>query len=61
MQVLPSKRWLVVYDHDGSPVDAGMFANKAQAIKMASAMKRPEKYRVEQVAVMSAAMAERLL
>jgi len=61
MQILPSKRWLVVHNHDGSPVDAGMFANKAQAIKMKNAMNRPEKYRVEKAAIMSASMAERLL
>ncbi len=55
------KRWVVVYDHDGSPVEGCCFmhANKAEAF--VAEQKHPEKFRVAQAALMPNAMAEKLL
>lgn len=61
MQVLPCKRWAVVYDHDGAPVDGNLYIHKAKAESRLSGFTHPEKMRVEQVAVMSAQMAEALM
>jgi len=60
-QVQLSKRWLVVYDHDGSPVDGCIFMHKKKAEDYKAAQKSPEKYRVEQAALMPVTMAEALL
>lgn len=61
MKVLPSKRWCVVHDHDGSPMDGCLYIHKAKAVKRKEGATNPEKFRVEMVAVMSAEMADSLM
>ena len=56
-----SKRWLVVYDHDGSPVDSCMFMHRQKAEIFVSEQKTPQKYRIEQAALMPIQMAEAFL
>ena len=60
MKVLPCKRWCVVYDHDGAPVDGNLYVHKFKAEKRLSASTKEKKLRVEQVAVMSVEMAEKM-
>ena len=61
MKVLHSKRWCVVHDHDGSPMDGCLYIHKAKAIKRQQGVPNPEKFRVEMVAVMSVEMADSLM
>jgi len=61
MKVLPCKRWCVVHDHDGSPMDGCLYVHKSKAIKRQQGATNPEKFRVEMVAVMSADMADLLM
>jgi hypothetical protein len=56
-----SKRWLVVYDHDGSPVDGAIFMHKNKADDFRMEKKDPSKYRVEQAAIMPNHMCEEFL
>lgn len=55
------KRWAVVYRHDGSPVDGAVFMHRNKAEVFLLAQKRPDAYRIEQIAIMSSDMAEHLL
>jgi|DEB0MinimDraft_3_1074331.scaffolds.fasta_scaffold267179_2 hypothetical protein len=61
MKVLPSKRWVVVFDHDGSPVEGWMYVHKHKAESQISKCKNPHKYRVEQVAIMGVDLANSLM
>ena len=61
MIVQPCKRWTVVYDHDGSPVDGCTYIHKDKAEKRMKGMNDPAKFRVERVAIMSLSVAEKLL
>ena len=61
MKVLPSKRWGVVHDHDGSPIDGCLYIHKEKAIKRQQGVPNPEKFRVEMLAVMSVEMADSLM
>ena len=61
MIVQPCKRWTVVHDHDGSPVDGCTYVHKDKAQKRMAGMSSPEKFRVERIAIMSIAIADRLL
>lgn len=60
-QVQLSKRWLVVYDHDGSPVDGCIFMHRKKAELFVFEQKHPEKFRIEQAAIMPVSMAEAFL
>lgn len=55
------KRWCVVYSHDGSPMDGCLYVHKSKAEKRLKGADKADKFKVEQVAVMSVEMAERLL
>lgn len=61
MKVLPCKRWCVVHEHDGSPMDGCLYVHKAKAIKRQQGAANPEKFRVEMVAIMSVEMADSLM
>lgn len=61
MIVQPCKRWTVVYDHDGSPVDGCTYIHKDKAIKRMNGMHDPKLFRVERIAIMGIAMAEKLI
>lgn len=61
MTVQLCKRWCVVYEHDGSPMDGCLYVHKDKAEKRIKGADKPGKFRVERVAIMSAEMAERLL
>ena len=61
MQVLPCKRWAVVYDHDGAPIDGNLYIHKAKAMKRLKGFTNPDKMRVEQVAIMSVEIADALM
>jgi hypothetical protein len=61
MRVQPCKRWTLVHDHDGSPVDGCTYVHKDKAQKRMLGMSDPAKFRIERVAIMSAAIAEMLL
>lgn len=61
MKVLPCKRWAVVHDHDGSPIDGNLYVHKAKAIRRKNNHQNPEKFRVEQVAIISSDMADLLM
>lgn len=61
MIVQPCKRWTVVYDHDGSPVDGCTYVHRSKAEKRMKGMNDPTKFRVEQIAIMSVSVAEKLL
>jgi hypothetical protein len=61
MNVQPCKRWTIVYDHDGAPVEGCTYVHKAKAQKRMKGMSDPKKFRVEQVAIMSVSMANQLL
>jgi hypothetical protein len=55
------KRWVVVYDHDGSLVDGCIFMHRKKAELFVFEQKHPEKFRVEQAALMPVSMAEAFL
>lgn len=40
------ERWVVVFAHDGAPVDSCLFAGKPQAEKARRKMKSPDRYDV---------------
>jgi hypothetical protein len=61
MKVLPSKRWVVVFDHDGSPVEGWMYVHKHKAEAQINNCKNKGKFRVEQVAIMSVDLANSLM
>lgn len=61
MRVLPSKRWVVVFDHDGSPVEGWMYVHKHKAEQQVNNAKNKNKYRVEEVAIMSVDLANSLM
>lgn len=43
------KRWIVVYKHDGSPVDGGIFVHKAAAEKFLGKQANASKLSVKQL------------
>lgn len=61
MKVLPSKRWIVVFAHDGQPVEGWMYVHKHKAEEQASKAKNKDKYRVEQVSIISSETMDELL
>ena len=61
MIVQPCKRWTIVYDHDGAPVDGCTYVHKDKAEKRMNGMSDPTKFRIERIAIMSAFLAEKLL
>jgi len=61
MIVQPCKRWAVVYDHDGAPVEGCTYIHKDKAVKRMKGMHDPSLFRVERIAIMSIAMAEKLI
>jgi hypothetical protein len=61
MKVLPSKRWVVVFSHDGQPVEGWMYVHKHKAEEQASKSKNKDKYRVEQVSIISSETMDELL
>jgi hypothetical protein len=61
MKVLPSKRWIVVFAHDGQPVEGWMYVHKHKAEEQASKAKNGGKFRVEQVCIISAETMDELL
>lgn len=61
MKVLPCKRWVVVFAHDGQPVEGWMYVHKVKAEQQIAKCKNKEKYRVEQIAVLSADIMDQLL
>jgi len=61
MNVQPCKRWTVVFDHDGAPVDGCTYVHKSKAEKRMKGMSDASNFRVEQIAIMSVSMANQLL
>jgi len=61
MKVLPSKRWVVVFDHDGQPVEGWMYVHKHKAQQQIEKCKNKNKYRVEEVCIISADAMDELL
>jgi hypothetical protein len=61
MKVQPCKRWIVVFSHDGQPVEGWMYVHKAKAEQQANKCKNPHKYRVEQVSIISSETMDELL
>lgn len=59
MKVQPCKRWSVVYNHDGQPVDGWQFVHKRAATRRAE--KKPDVYRVEQVCIIAAETMDEIL
>ena len=59
MNVQPCKRWVVVFAHDGQPVEGWMYVHKHKAEQQAA--KKPDKYRVEQVCIVSSATMDEIL
>jgi len=60
MNVQPCHRWVVVFAHDGQPVEGWMYVHKQKAeqqVRNAPA----GKYRVEQVCIMPKAVMDHLL
>jgi hypothetical protein len=55
------RRWIVAFDHDGSPVDGCIFISKPAADAAVKSMKRPEKYRVRRVCILSDEVVDNLL
>lgn len=54
-------RWAVVYDHDSMPIEGTLYVHKAKANKRRAGLQNPEKFRVEEVAVMPVAIAHRII
>lgn len=61
MRVQPCKRWIVVYSHDGQPVEGWMYVHKSKAEQQANNGKNKGKYRVEQVSIVSSDTMDELL
>lgn len=60
MTVQPCTRWVVVYAHDGQPVEGWMYVHKHKAEQQA-AKAPPGKFRVEQVCIVPKALMDHLL
>lgn len=61
MKVQPCKRWVVVFSHDGQPVEGWMYVHKIKAEQQVNKAKDPTKYRVEQVSIISSDTMDELL
>jgi len=61
MKVLPCKRWVVVFAHDGQPVEGWMYVHKHKAEEQAAKTKNKDKYRVEQISIISSDTMDELL
>lgn len=61
MKVQPCKRWIVVFDHDGQPVEGWMYVHKSKADLQIQKNKNKNKYRVEQVCIISSDTMDELL
>lgn len=55
------RRWAVVFDHDGSPLDGCIFNHKPAAVKALKAQPNNERLRIERVCILSDAVVEELL
>ena len=49
MRVQPCKRWVVVFDHDGQPVEGWMYVHKSKAEQQINKTKNKDKFRIEHV------------
>lgn len=61
MTVQPCKRWVVVFAHDSQPVEGWMYVHKAKAEQQIAKCKTPNKYRVEQISIVSSAVMDTIL
>jgi len=55
------RRWIVAFEHDGSPVDGCIFISKPAAEAALKALKRPSKYTVKRVCILSDEVVSNLL
>lgn len=61
MKVQPCKRWVVVYSHDGQPVEGWMYVHKVKAEQQIAKAKDTSKYRVEQISILGSDMMDTIL
>lgn len=61
MTVQPCKRWVVVFAHDGQPVEGWMYVHKVKAEQQIAKCKTPNKYRVEQISIVSSTVMDSIL
>jgi hypothetical protein len=61
MNVQPCKRWVVVYAHDGQPVEGWMYVHKVKAEQQIAKCKDSTKYRVEEISIVSSSVMDALL
>lgn len=61
MRVQPCKRWVVVFAHDGQPVEGWMYIHKSKAEQQINKTKNKDKFRIEHVCILSAETMDELL
>ena len=54
-------RWAVVHNHDSMPIEGTLYVHQAKANKRRAGLQSPDKFRVEEVAVMPVDVARRLI
>lgn len=54
-------RWSVVYKHDQQPIEGCVYVHKAKAVKRMRGMADADKYEVQEVAICSKPLMERMV